>query len=102
MKKLKGVLLISVMGIFLASTAPVNADTVTGSKATRTTVYNAKEKCQVICKAPKPILEVLEDGLAFVLDIPLAMLSPITCPVVSAITDEDDASSVRRHRRSKK
>lgn len=87
MKTLKPVLVASLLAVFLGVTALANADTISGRKASRVTVYDAKEKCQVICKAPKPILEIMEDGLAYALDIPLAILSPITCPIVSAILD---------------
>ena len=47
--------------------------------------YNAKYQCVMVCKGEKPALEVLEDGLAYALDIPLALLSPITTPVVYPI-----------------
>jgi hypothetical protein len=101
MKTLKAVLLVSCLGIFLASTAPAGGDAVSGQKGARTTVYDAREKCQVVCRAPKPFLAILEDGLAYALDIPLAMLSPITCPVISSFLDESDSGSRRNRRLSK-
>jgi len=66
------------------------------------TMYDSKNKCQVICKAPKPALAVIEDGLAYLLDIPLAILSPITCPIVSPILDRVDPVEARSFPRRKK
>ncbi|MEW6350041.1 MAG: hypothetical protein AB1646_13325 [Thermodesulfobacteriota bacterium] len=43
-----------------------------------------------VCKVKKPCLAAIEDCLAYALDIPLAMLSPITCPIVSSIRDALD------------
>jgi hypothetical protein len=88
MKVLKVVIAVFILGVFLTSETYASADAIRGRKAARTTEYNAKDKCQVICKAPKPVLEILEDCLAYALDIPLAMLSPITCPIVSAVSKE--------------
>jgi len=88
MKVLKVVIAVFVVGFFLTVATYANADAINGKKTPRTTVYNAKDKCQVICKAPKPVLEILEDCLAYALDIPLAMLSPITCPIVSAVSEK--------------
>ncbi|GEM_PF-1940019 len=36
------------------------------------------------------VMRWVEDGLALVLDIPLALLSPITCPIVTPIMDKLD------------
>lgn len=66
------------------------------------TLYDTKNKCQVVCKAPKPALEIIEDGLAYLLDIPLAILSPITCPIVSPIVDRIDPVEARSFPRRKK
>ncbi|MDQ7782465.1 MAG: hypothetical protein RDU20_06290 [Desulfomonilaceae bacterium] len=62
-------------------------------------VYDAKNKCRVICKGSKPFLEYVEDGLAYALDIPLAILSPFTCPIVSPIMDRIDANGGRSYSR---
>ncbi len=43
-----------------------------------------------VYKVKKPCLAAIEDLLAYALDIPLAMLSPITCPIVSTIRDALD------------
>ena len=64
------------------------------------TRYNAKEKCQMICKAPTPFLERVENALAYTLDIPLAILSPITCPVVSPLLDKIDPVENRSYART--
>ncbi|AFM26446.1 hypothetical protein [Desulfomonile tiedjei] len=81
-----------VVVVFLASCLIANA--ATAPKGTYT-VYDAKNKCQVVCKAPKPALEILEDGLAYLLDIPLAILSPITCPLVTPVLDRIDPVEAR-------
>jgi hypothetical protein len=66
----------------------------------RYTVYNAKDKCQVVCKGDRPILEVIEAGLAYALDLPLAILSPIACPIVRPVMDKIDPIEERSYRRS--
>ncbi len=53
------------------------------------------------CKVKKPCLAAIEDCLAYALDIPLAMLSPITCPIVSAIRDAVDPVDDRTPPRSR-
>ncbi len=72
------------------------------SNVRRVTYYNTKYKCQVVCKAPKPTLELIEDGLAYLLDIPLAILSPIACPIVSPVLDKIDPVEARSFPRRKK
>jgi len=59
--------------------------------------YNAKYQCVMVCKGEKPALEVLEDGLAYALDIPLALLSPITTPVVYPILYKYDSGPDRTY-----
>lgn len=59
--------------------------------------YNAKYQCVMVCKGEKPALEVLEDGLAYALDIPLALLSPITTPVVYPILYKDHSGPDRTY-----
>jgi hypothetical protein len=81
-----------VVVVFLASCLIANA--AAAPKGTYT-VYDAKNKCQVVCKAPKPALEILEDGFAYLLDIPLAILSPITCPLFSPVLDRLDPVEAR-------
>lgn len=71
----------------------------TVKRGNRYTVYNTTAKCQMVCKAPKPALAILEDGLAYVLDVPLAILSPITCPIVRPILDRVDPVEKRTYRR---
>lgn len=57
--------------------------------------YNPKYKCVMVCKGEKPALEVLEEGLAYALDLPLALLSPITCPIVTPLMDRLDSDPDR-------
>lgn len=58
-------------------------------------------KCRTVVGAPKPALDLIEDGLAYLLDIPLAIVSPITCPIVSPILDDLNAAQDRYYTRGK-
>jgi len=87
--------------IFLVALSAFADGASSGATKGRTvTVYDSKAGCQVICKAPKPFLERVEDGLAYALDIPLAMLSPITCPIVSPLLDKFDPVENRSYART--
>ncbi|GEM_PF-5637598 len=59
-------------------------------------------KCRTVVGAPKPALDLLEDGLAYLLDIPLAIVSPITCPIMSPILDNLNSAQDRYYVREKK
>lgn len=59
--------------------------------------YNTKYQCVMVCKGEKPALESLEDGLAYALDIPLALLSPFTAPVIYPILDKYDSGPDRTY-----
>ena len=59
--------------------------------------YNQQYKCVMVCKAPKPTLEILEDGLAYALDLPLAMLSPITVPIMTPLLEKYDSDPDRTY-----
>ncbi len=98
--KIRGIFVAVLLLMFVCSYACANG----GSEAVNRTVtlYNTKNKCQVVCKAPKPALAIIEDGLAYLLDIPLAILSPITCPIVSPILDKIDPVEARSFPRRKK
>ncbi len=98
MKYAKVVLTIS-MVVFLCATAisAAAAERIT-KKGYRYTVYNTTAKCQMVCKGEKPILAYLEDGLAYALDLPLAILSPITCPIVAPVLDRLDPVEARTYR----
>jgi hypothetical protein len=85
---------------FVASLACADGPGARTAKARTITMYNAKERCQVICTAPKPFLEKVEAGLAYALDIPLAVLSPITCPIVSPLLDKFDPVENRSYART--
>ncbi|MBI5250793.1 MAG: hypothetical protein HY912_14980 [Desulfomonile tiedjei] len=98
--KIRGIFAAAVIIVFACSYANANGGTVAANRTI--TVYNTKNKCQVVCKAPKPALAILEDGLAYLLDIPLAILSPITCPIVSPILDKIDPVEARSFPRRKK
>ncbi len=100
MKSLKGALVVLAVLLFFAST--VYADGLRYRTrpigTTLITTYNTKDKCRVVCKGSKPFLEFVEDGLAYALDIPLAILSPITCPIVSPIMERFDSDRGRSYR----
>jgi hypothetical protein len=53
------------------------------------------DQCRTVRTAPKPFPEAVEDCLAYVLDIPLALMSPITCPVVAPILEKWDSGPDR-------
>jgi hypothetical protein len=93
---------VMVVGLMCFVASSVFADGAPGgkTKSGAITVYNAKERCQVVCKAPKPFLERVEDGLAYALDIPLAILSPITCPILSPLLDRIDPVENRSYART--
>lgn len=102
MKSVNGIVALVLVLFLVVSTASA-ADKVSrkGTAGNQSyTVYDPVHKCQVICKGPTPVLEALESGLAYALDIPLAMLSPITCPIVGPIMDRVDSGPDRTYSRS--
>ena len=64
-------------------------------KSRITTSADLTLTCRSIRKAPKPFAEAVEDGFAYVLDIPLAMLSPLMCPIVTPIMEKIDSGPDR-------
>lgn len=94
MRILKATLMASLMVALLTGFALANGvdvktkrRTISLSKVHRISVNGNPIRA---CEVRKPISEYAEDGLALIFDIPLAMLSPITCPVVSRILDVVD------------
>jgi hypothetical protein len=51
-----------------------------------------------VCDVRKPYLAYVEDRLAYVLDIPLALMSPICGPVVSPILKWFESAEKSRYR----
>lgn len=100
MKGIAAAIIVVGLICFVASSALADGAPGGTTKSGKITVYNAKERCQVVCKAPKPFLERVEDGLAYALDIPLAILSPITCPIVSPLLDKFDPVENRSYART--
>ena len=100
MKTLKVFLSLLTIIAFLAPFA----DAATTERTSRTpkTVYNKTHQCVVVCQGERPALETLETGLAYLLDIPLAMLSPITCPIVTPILEKYDSGPDRSYYREKR
>jgi hypothetical protein len=97
---IRGIFAAVILLMFVCSYASANGSSEAVNRTV--TLYNTKHKCQVVCKAPKPALAVIEDGLAYLLDIPLAILSPITCPIVSPVLDKIDPVEARSFPRRKK
>jgi hypothetical protein len=56
-----------------------------------------KVKGVPVCEVRKPFLEYVEDGLALVLDIPLALLSPLCGPIISPIINKLDPVEKRSY-----
>jgi hypothetical protein len=84
MKILKIILLISLITIIAAPTTWANG----GS-------YRAKSHSITLRNTYyphtfRPVSEYIEDGVALVFDLPLALMSPILCPVVGPIMDAID------------
>jgi hypothetical protein len=87
MRILKEVLAAAALVVFVASLAPAHRLTNHARRHGRYSVYNTKYKCQMVCQGNRPFLETLETGVAYALDIPLAILSPITCPIIRPVMD---------------
>ena len=52
--------------------------------------YMDKVKCVPVCEGKKPYVEYIKDGAALLLDIPLAMLSPVCSGFVKPIMEMVD------------
>jgi hypothetical protein len=84
MKILKIILVISLITMITASTTWANGGSYRAkghSITLRNTYYP---------HTFRPVTEYIEDGVALVLDLPLALMSPILCPVVGPIMDAID------------
>lgn len=102
MRVFTGILVPIIAAVLLAGSAFANGASGPAAKSIRKTVissYDRVHKCRVVCKGSKPILEYVEDGLAYALDIPLAILSPITCPIVAPIMRTVDSDRDRTYAR---
>lgn len=102
MRMFKPILAVTVVALFLAFAGFAEARTERVKGGKRITTYDRRQGCVVVCKGQKPFLELLEDGLAYALDLPLAMLSPITCPVVSPLMERYDSGPDRTYSRSRR
>ena len=84
MKILKIILVVTMITMFIASSAWANGRS-----------YRTKEHSITLSKTYyphtyRPVGDYIEDGLALVLDIPLALMSPILCPVMAPIMNAID------------
>lgn len=62
---------------------------------------NSKGKPLPMCEVQKPYLEYLEQGVALILDVPFALMSPICAPIVGPIIDKLDPVDDRSFSRSR-
>ncbi len=77
MKTLRLLLLVTVLGLFVAIESHGNGLSAgTGDRGD--TPKNRDYRCTVVQRGSAPISAILEDAVAYALDIPLAMLSPLT------------------------
>jgi hypothetical protein len=88
-----------ILGVFLVA-ATLAVLTVSPGLCERDS-YETMEQCRAACRVKTPVLEVVEDGLALLFDLPLALTSPITCPIVSRVMDDGKDSDSRRYYRSR-
>lgn len=58
--------------------------------------------CRIVCKGQKPLAWILEDGVAYALDIPLAMLTPFVTAITPIMDNLDDGCDNHYPRRSRK
>ncbi len=84
MRRISSAVLISVLAVCIASTAFANGISYRTPKKS-ITLRAARKPC-----VSKPISEYIEDGLAMALDIPLALMSPVLCPIAGPVIDAID------------
>ncbi len=77
MKTLRLLLLVGVLGLLVPMESHGNGLSArTGDRVGM--LKNRDYRCRVVQRGSAPISAVLEDAVAYALDIPLAMLSPLT------------------------
>jgi hypothetical protein len=91
MKILRIILAVTMITMLIASTAWANGRS-----------YRIKKHSITLSKSYypdtyRPVGDYIEDGLAFVLDIPLALMSPILCPVMAPIMKAIDPAENRSY-----
>ncbi len=100
MKTLKVFLSLLTIIVFVAPFS--HAATTERISRTPKTVYNKTHQCVMVCQGDRPAMETLETGLAYLLDIPLAIISPITCPIVTPILEKYDSGPERSYYKEKR
>ena len=88
MKTLRLFLLIVVLGLFVPVASYGNGKSA-GVGDRRESPKNRDFRCAVVQRGPAPVSAILEDVVAYALDIPLAMLSPLTS-LIGPCDDEVD------------
>lgn len=84
MRRFSAAVIISVLAVCLTSTVFANGISYRTPKKS-ITLRAASRPC-----VSKPISEYIEDGLAMALDIPLALMSPVLCPILGPVIDAVD------------
>ena len=100
MKTLRLLILFGLLGLCCAVQVYANGLAVKSGERGRTPATR-DFRCTVAEPGGAPISWLLEDALAYALDIPLAMISPLTC-LIQPSDEEADAATIRSPRRYKK
>jgi hypothetical protein len=95
MKTLKVFLLLAICMALIGPGA--YAATTDQARKSKKTVYNKTHNCVMVCPGERSALETLETGIAYLLDIPLALVSPITCPIVAPLMEKYDSGPDRTY-----
>lgn len=100
MKSLWALLIGAVSALLIASAALGSGVTAVTPQPKRAAVWDADNRCWVVCKGQKKITDYIDAGFAYLFDMPMALLSPIT----SHFTDssEPDPPCSRPGRKDKR
>ena len=101
MKTLRLLLLVGVLGLVVPMESYGNG--ISSSAADRGEQLKSRDlRCTVVQRGPAPLSAILEDAVAYALDIPLAMLSPLTS-LIEPCEEEADlhAGKTTSHRRGR-
>jgi hypothetical protein len=103
MKILRIALVVALLTMIAGMEARADGDVYRSKRSDITFKKSYHPKQKYYPQVLRPVSEYVEDGVALVFDLPLALLSPILCPVVGPIMDAVDPvenrSFPRRRRR---
>lgn len=97
MRILRMVAVASLVTVLLASFAFGNGGVYNSGAVSK----SSRGKNLPICEVQKPYLEYLEQGVALILDVPFALMSPICAPIMGPIMDKLDPVEKRSFPRSR-